>query len=1392
MGCCSSSHVTAVDPPEKPNIKAVDPPTDVKMREQEERKSSDHVRPPQAAPNPMQQALMSQLKSSVVLSEKLEAADQHAVDAPPVKRTHTPGGTPLEGMAKGAQKGDRVCFLDKNKCVQRGDVVRRVEQRVRVRDDLGGLSGWVNVRDLLPLSAYIEEDAHGDDLPPPPEAMGAASMVEIARQLSEVHVAVVEEEEDVEDAIATGDVPSADDERSAQVVAEAEAELEAEAAADAAAAKLGPRGLVGLDWGEASDSDEALDELGVVSVALTDEAAVLAKFTVASVDESEGGHFALDVDGSGVLARGRLSPRGPVTQPMVYATMVGAATFAVIYPASSVPSTDPQSEWALPHNDVVPLLQHGGWVFWDADERVLGLRAFAAATAWTTPLRFGEKMLRFGPRVADGLGGVRFALAGVRHRLQPVTIPALKRCGIKYFTWINPAESIGDADGGRCWPHGAFAYFYSTPEQGLDCYFAVTERLSEEERILTDGPPPMPPPVPPALAALPPPAAAPPTASVAPIASVAPTASVASPAEVASPAPPTVLAVAPTAASEDDGPPPPMPTPKKVRAQTSNQVEINEDRRLAALDSATKDRPGRESRRSVAQAAAAASPPPPVAPSLLRQISSGLGLTTLEPPPEEQVTEVAVADVPLPPPGILRQISSGIAQTALATGGAIVSGGTAVVSGGTAIFSGVASAVGVVERRRSSVERWRFRAKGLSCLFDEFVNGRELSISAHLHRFDALLGSLLLAAGNTNRTMSDLVKAHYAASDRVSTDTFKYLNSGRNRQKLPFSAHALLDGLNTRRETYANKGYTSGTPLRVLVLGGGPMGLYAACELALLGHTVSVYECRDETCRLNVLKLWPETERALNKHLCLNRFDHQFANGSARASTTRLQQSLLKAALMLGVHVTLRPSSKFSLADADGFDALVNAAGHRHDILETFAREATVSRALHSNLASARTEPFATRGMKITCATAIVAHFEFGDRTPATKAWSDGLKGFDWAWHDAKLGDTDPAALVARHGAWAVAPKVVASSLRAQLPLDAQTEALLPTMTPRGAPIERPANITDDAMAPLENVICIKNQANNKVVSSGRTELANLHGPPPSFYWIATLRPRFVEAVVARMVGATARARGVAPQPLPSPPMGASGNAVPLVQWAYEQSQARSGLVSSEEYRKEINAVADAIATVFTNPYLEHGLEVTRSQVEKPTAPFAHACRLLREAAHDASASTAAGSGSGGGGGSGGGYPDKQWEKTAQVFDFSESKRMASAAEVITHINGRPRPKPLLLCFAGDALQEPFWPEGLGINRGAHNAQDSAWAVNQWRHATTDDERAAVVAERQACYDKFTCPMSGKNRKALRGHDPSSGNPLEGKERLFKSATVDPCTRYNADRFGFRPLRLKD
>ena len=54
-----------------------------------------------------------------------------------------------------------------------------------------------------------------------------------------------------------------------------------------------------------------------------------------------------------------------------------------------------------------------------------------------------------------------------------------------------------------------------------------------------------------------------------------------------------------------------------------------------------------------------------------------------------------------------------------------------------------------------------------------------------------------------------------------------------------------------------------------------------------------------------------------------------------------------------------------------------------------------------------------------------------------------------------------------------------------------------------------------------------------------------------------------------------------------------------------------------------------------------------------------------------------------------------------QIFDFSERKVSNRAAVLVDadELGGAPQQQ-VLVTRVGDALQEPFWPEGLGINRG--------------------------------------------------------------------------------------------
>ena len=49
----------------------------------------------------------------------------------------------------------------------------------------------------------------------------------------------------------------------------------------------------------------------------------------------------------------------------------------------------------------------------------------------------------------------------------------------------------------------------------------------------------------------------------------------------------------------------------------------------------------------------------------------------------------------------------------------------------------------------------------------------------------------------------------------------------------------------------------------------------------------------------------------------------------------------------------------------------------------------------------------------------------------------------------------------------------------------------------------------------------------------------------------------------------------------------------------------------------------------------------------------------------------------------------------------------------------------------GDTVMEPFWPQGLGSNRGFHTALDAVWAVHVLQSAGLD----ACLLERQFWFD---------------------------------------------------------
>ena len=96
----------------------------------------------------------------------------------------------------------------------------------------------------------------------------------------------------------------------------------------------------------------------------------------------------------------------------------------------------------------------------------------------------------------------------------------------------------------------------------------------------------------------------------------------------------------------------------------------------------------------------------------------------------------------------------------------------------------------------------------------------------------------------------------------------------------------------------------SGRPCQgqdVVVVGAGPAGLLSAIHYTFLGANVTILEKREDFARHNVVKLWPSSVSYL-KSVGLKYFFPAFCYGGVEhIGIRRLQSSLLKVALVLGI-----------------------------------------------------------------------------------------------------------------------------------------------------------------------------------------------------------------------------------------------------------------------------------------------------------------------------------------------------------------------------------------------------------------------------------------------------------------------------------------------------------
>ncbi|TYZ69480.1 hypothetical protein PybrP1_007369 [[Pythium] brassicae (nom. inval.)] len=116
--------------------------------------------------------------------------------------------------------------------------------------------------------------------------------------------------------------------------------------------------------------------------------------------------------------------------------------------------------------------------------------------------------------------------------------------------------------------------------------------------------------------------------------------------------------------------------------------------------------------------------------------------------------------------------------------------------------------------------------------------------------------------------------------------------------------------------------------------------------------------------------------------------------------------------------------------------------------------------------------------------------------------------------------------------------------------------------------------------------------------------------------------------------------------------------------------------------------------------------------------------------------------------------PQKAEFARVRLFDFSARTRADKAASILSA-----RGKKLYVGLIGDALIEPFWPEGLGTCRGFLSALDGCWMVAQ--AGVRSDEQ--LLADRELAY-RIVQHVTGFRREDL--------------QKNVRKYDVDPKTRY--------------
>ncbi|KAG8467009.1 hypothetical protein KFE25_000325 [Diacronema lutheri] len=533
-----------------------------------------------------------------------------------------------------------------------------------------------------------------------------------------------------------------------------------------------------------------------------------------------------------------------------------------------------------------------------------------------------------------------------------------------------------------------------------------------------------------------------------------------------------------------------------------------------------------------------------------------------------------------------------------------------------------------------------------------------------------------------------------------------------------------------------------GAPLRVLVSGAGPVGLRMAVECAMLGMDVRVVERRATFSRVNILTLWQQTADDLAA-FGAKLFNPAFSvhGEPLHLGTREIQLTLLKAAMLMGVGVSYRATLRavqharrettgarplwtawvHMAAESDGGSAAVSATRADDDGATAavafkprkdgaYSRGALQGR-LNAMAPAQLDESFALGPGAATPAACEPVEFEA--LCLAEGEWSDSCRRLGVRKAIDRFGNA--IGLVANLHAHTPAPRALRSFVCAfglGEPIQTLTRGGLPVenleylrgsthycaaTVPKAALLARGALRAD---APAAELLAPANVDVERLRALGRT-VASACGVPAD-------APLCAQHGV-QLFDFSSRARALCPFRLLA--LDAAGERAialdvegqPTLATARTSAHERELDAAELFVRERAEGVSAAQAALDGARLATVGVSGAPIDEDEREAVVAYHAAQLHRAEEQAATAR-----------------DKL---DARHAEFAEWKALISAARGASAC--------AVVLPLGDALLEPFWPQGLGTNRGFHGALDGAWALRcHW-----SDGLDACLIERAFTYD---------------------------------------------------------